>query len=493
MSRRMHAIWRNLLVAIGVTLLGGCIDGGGIKPHSQLVDASTLDAGAALAKDHGTWPNVDWWTHWHDAQLNALVTQALAGQPGLRAAMARVELAQAQAKVAGANTFPQLNAVGDFGRERYPSYATPVPPGGYTVWSNDVGATLSYQLDLWGKNRATLEGAMDVVHASAAELHGVQLALETAVVRAYIELSLQYELQDVDQAILDQASKTRAIVAQRLGAGLGSHLELSQAEAQVAVEASQLEQTNRQIAIMRNQLAALVGQGPGAGASIGRPHLSLDLPVALPASLPAELVGHRPDVVAQRWRVEAASKDIAVAHAAFYPNVDLVAMAGLASTTPFGGFFNFINSDAVGHRVGAAISLPIFEGGRLRGQYGAAVASYDAAVEAYNQNVILAMQQVADQVVSLQSLASEQQHVEQAVKEADKAYQLALLGYRNGITEFLNVLATQTTLLRQRQQLAAIQAKRLDAWTLLMQALGGGLESPSSATAPRNGGDGHAS
>jgi NodT family efflux transporter outer membrane factor (OMF) lipoprotein len=484
-SRRMHAIWRNLLVAIGVTLLGGCIDGGGIKPHSQLVDASTLDAGAALAKDHGTWPNVDWWTHWHDAQLNALVTQALAGQPGLRAAMARVELAQAQAKVAGANTFPQLNAVGDFGRERYPSYATPVPPGGYTVWSNDVGATLSYQLDLWGKNRATLEGAMDVVHASAAELHGVQLALETAVVRAYIELSLQYELQDVDQAILDQASKTRDIVAQRLGAGLGSHLELSQAEAQVAVEASQLEQTNRQIAIMRNQLAALVGQGPGAGASIGRPHLSLDLPVALPASLPAELVGHRPDVVAQRWRVEAASKDIAVAHAAFYPNVDLVAMAGLASTTPFGGFFNFINSDAVGHRVGAAISLPIFEGGRLRGQYGAAFA--------YNQNVILAMQQVADQVVSLQSLASEQQHVEQAVKEADKAYQLALLGYRNGITEFLNVLATQTTLLRQRQQLAAIQAKRLDAWSLLMQALGGGLESPSSATAPRNGGDGHAS
>jgi NodT family efflux transporter outer membrane factor (OMF) lipoprotein len=312
-------------------------------------------------------------------------------------------------------------------------------------------------------------------------------------VRAYVELSLQYELQDVDQAILDQASRTRDIVAQRLNAGLGSHLELSQAEAQVAVEASQLEQTNRQIAIMRNQLSALVGQGPGAGESIGRPHLSLDLPVALPASLPAELVGHRPDVVAQRWRVEAASKNITVAHAAFYPNVDLVAMAGLASTTPFGGFFNFINSDAVGHRVGAAISLPIFEGGRLRGQYGAAVADYDEAVEAYNQNVILAMQQVADQVVSLQSLAVEQQHVEQAVKEADKAYQLALLGYRNGITEFLNVLATQATLLRQRQQLAAIQAKRLDAWTLLMQALGGGLESPSSAPAPPNGGDGHAS
>lgn len=134
--------------------------------------------------------------------------------------------------------------------------------------------------------------------------------------------------------------------------------------------------------------------------------------MALPASLPVELIGHRADVVANRWRVLEADKGIAAAHADFYPDINLLATASLGSAATFGGFFNFINSDGVGHGVGAAISLPILDGGRRRGNYGVAVTSRDAAVDQYNESVVNAMRAVAQQVVSLRSLDQQQASVE---------------------------------------------------------------------------------
>ncbi|MEO8780200.1 MAG: efflux transporter outer membrane subunit [Rhodanobacter sp.] len=463
---------------MSAALLTGCIGSGGIKPHAQLINAAQLDPGAALkaTQTDARWPALDWWRRWHDPQLDALVQHALTGNPSLRIAQARLDAANAQARIAGASTLPQLNAKGDFGRQRYPRYATPSPPGGYTVWSNSVGVSLSYDMDAWGKNRAAVAGALDAVQATAADARSVQLALETAVVRSYIQLSLQYALHDVYQTIMQQQQTAHDVVAKRVHAGLASQLELSQAETQLASSVNQLQQAELAIALLQHQIAALTGQGPGAGDAIGRPTLSLDLPVTLPSSLPVDLIGHRPDVVAQRWRVESASKAIAVAHADFYPNIDLLATAGLTSATTFGGFFNFMNHAAAGHRFGAAISLPIFDGGRLRGRYGVAVADYDTAVEGYNQTVIGAVQAVADQVTSLNAFADQQASAENAVASAKRSYQLADQGYRSGVTEFLNVLAAQAQLLRQQQQLADIHAKRLDAWALLMQSLGGGIE-----------------
>lgn len=488
---------------LSASLLTGCIGSGGIKPHAQLVDAARLDSGAALkaTQTDARWPALDWWRRWHDPQLDTLVQHAMTGNPSLRVAQARLDAANAQALVAGAATLPQLNASGGFGRQRYPRYATPSPPGGYTVWSNSVGASLSYDLDAWGKNRAAVVGALDAVQATAADARSVQLALETAVVRSYIQLSLQFALHDVYQTIMQQQQTALDVVARRVHAGLASQLESSQAQTQLESSVNQLQQADLAVALLQHQLAALTGQGPGAGDAIRRPTLALDLPVTLPSSLPIDLIGHRPDVVAQRWRVEAASKAIAVAHADFYPNIDLLASAGLTSATTFGGFFNFINSAAAGHRFGVAISLPIFDGARLRGRYGVAVADYDAAVESYNQTVISAVQAVADQVTSLNAFAAQQASAEKAAASAERSYHLADQGYRSGVTEFLNVLAAQAQMLRQQQQLADIHARRMDAWALLMQSLGGGIEpAPAEAqhalpaeTAKFNQGHGHAS
>jgi NodT family efflux transporter outer membrane factor (OMF) lipoprotein len=470
-------MWRFTGVATFGVVLCAC-GPRNVQPSSQLLDSTTLDVGSQLkaTESSTSWPTVDWWLSWNDTQLNTLLQQAIADQPNLKAAQARLAVANAEAQVAHAGLLPQAAASGDFGKERYPRFAAPSPPGGYTVWSNDVGATLTYDLDLWGKHRAETQGALDSAQMTAAETREVQLLLESAVTRTYIELSLQQELHTLDEQILAQAQRERDIVNQRLGAGIGSQLELSQATTEVEVIATQLEQTDEEADLARHALAALVGRGPGSTETLSPTPLTVDHVVKMPASLPAELVGKRPDIVAQRWRVESQAQGIKVARAAFYPNIDLLASAGLASTTPFGGFFNFINDDAAAHRFGVAVTLPIFTGGRLQGEYNAAVARYDEAVNDYNQTVISALQDVANQVTSLQSLWIQQQHAEAATSDANRAYELARRGYASGITEFLDVLVSQTSLLRQQQQLATIKAKRLEAWVLLMQALGGGLE-----------------
>jgi NodT family efflux transporter outer membrane factor (OMF) lipoprotein len=477
--QRWLVIVRLCQFTLCVGLAGGCVDTGGVRPKSQLLATTTLDPGDATraAMKDVPWPDVHWWQPWQDPQLDRLIEQGIAHHPSLRMAQARVELAQAQARIDGASLMPQLDAGGDFSKERFARYAAPSPPGGYTVWNNGVDVALSYDLDAWGKNHDILHGALDEVRAAAAEKQGVQLALETAIVRAYVQLSLQYALRDDDQTIADQARATRDIVASRMRAGIGSQIDLSEAEAQWLMAVNQVELANQNIQLIDHQLAALVGEGPGSGETISRPQLKMDVPIRLPATLPADLVGHRPDIVALRWRVESANASIAAARADFYPNIDLVASASLAAAVPFGGFFEFLDKEAAGHVLGTAIDLPLFDAGRRQGVYRASVAGHDAAVEAYNSVVITAMQQVADQVVSLHSLQLQQQNAERAASEADNAYRLATRGYRNGITEYLQVLIDQATALHQHQQVEAIRASRLEAWALLMQALGGGVAS----------------
>jgi NodT family efflux transporter outer membrane factor (OMF) lipoprotein len=474
------------LCALTTALLGGCIDSGGIRPRAALVDATALDPGTALraTQPDAQWPRSDWWRQWHDAQLDRIVADATSGNPDLAALAARVDAARFQADIAGASELPQASMDGTFERRRYARYTTPAPPGGTTVWSNDIGATLSYDLDLWGKQRAIRAGALDNLHAAAADARFAEVELQTVVVRAYIRLSLDYALADVDRAVQDEEQRTTDIATQRWHAGIGSRLEATQAQTQLSMSATRLQRAQQQIALDRLAIAALCGKGPGYGDALKQPSLALDVPLALPPVLPAELVGHRADVVAARWRVMQADKGMDAAHAAFYPDINLLATASLGSAATFGGFFNFVNSDGIGHGVGAAISLPIFDAGRRRAQYGVAVSSRDAAVDTYNRTVVDAMRDVAVQAVSLQALASQQKSTEATLDAAHTAWVLADAGYRSGISEFLNVLAAQDSQLQQQQSLAQVQAQRLDAWAMLMRALGGGYLAADSEDDP---------
>lgn len=455
--------------------LSACVNSHGINPQISLLDANKLDAGTIItASGHSEWPTAAWWHAYGDAQLNTLVDQAVAGNPGIQTAQARLRQAEAAAQVAGAALEPRVDANLSLNRTHW-SDAHYYPPGysGLTDWNNQAALGLSFDLDLWGKYRSELEGAVDAIRVADAEAQVVKLSLEAAVVHAYVQLSLSYALQDILANQLKREEEVYDITRKRMKAGLSTGLETSQAEAPLPALRGQVEKLSAQIAVLRNQLAALSGQGPGAGEHIARPALSLASGIALPTAIPAELIGHRPDIAARRWQVEAAGKNIEVAKTQFYPNINLAATLGTAALTP--GLFNFAQGNALTYGVGPALSLPIFDAGRLRGNLGAATAGYDIAVSAYNDAVIQAVQEVASQLVMLTSLEKQRQQAQAAVDVAKKSEDITRRGYVGGLTEYLNVLNAENRLFDAQRQAAQVKADQLQAHALLMQALGGGV------------------
>jgi NodT family efflux transporter outer membrane factor (OMF) lipoprotein len=352
---------------------------------------------------------------------------------------------------------------------------------GETTWDNNAALGFTYALDLWGRERSASERALDRAHMSVAQARQAQLELINNVVRVYIQLSLHYAQRDIVQSTLAQQQQILELAQRRLRGGLGTHLEVSQAEALLPETHRQIDALDEEIALAQNQLAALAGKGPGQGGQLKRPSLSLQAPLGLPSVLPAQLVGQRPDVVASRWAIAANARGIEVAHAGFYPNVDLVGSLSYMATG--GGMLEFLAGKKLGYSVGPALTLPIFDGGRLRAQLSAASAGYDLAVAHYNQTLVEALRQISDQLIRRASMDKQQAFAEASVASARKTYDIALIAYQRGLTGYLEVLHAQTLLLRQQQVEQQVQAARLAAHAQLVTALGGGLGAGDDAPA----------
>jgi NodT family efflux transporter outer membrane factor (OMF) lipoprotein len=466
--------------------MAGCASRSGIAPSLTPTSATTLDPGAAIraavsdANAQAQWPSLAWWQIYADPQLDRLVSAAIADNPSQAVAAARLREALAMAGAAHAATLPTLDATASLNRRHWTEggyYSGGF--GGKNTFDNTGLLHFAYPLDVYGGARSADEQALDAAHAAAAEVRSAQLTLESNVVRAYIQLSLQYALRDVAQQTLADQQHILDLANRRFKAGLATQLEVSEAEAPLPETALSLEQIDVSIALSGNQLAALSGQAPGAAAAIVRPALRFDAPVTLPSALPAELIGHRPDVVAQRWRVEAQARSIDVAKAAFYPNINLVASGGGSAVGAV--FSTFTRLSSMGFTAGPAISLPIFEGGRLRAGLGAAAANYDIAVAQYNGAVLGALHEISDNLLSFESLRRQQDEAARSVSTAQRSYDLALSGFQRGLTDYLNVLTAQTRLLQQQQSVKRVEAARFSAYAELMTALGGGLATPEDS------------
>lgn len=464
------------VVALALTI-AGCADQGGIQPQAQVREVATLDAGQAIrqAASEAGWPQRAWWQVYGDAQLDQLVSRAVAGNPSMAVAAARVRQARSLAVATHAGELPSAQLDVAVGRK---DWSDNVYYGAAfrdkLTWNNTATLGLSYNVDLWDRNKNATLRAEDEMHAVAADAGAAQLDLEGNVVRTYVQLALQYGLLDNTEAMLKEEQKILDLAHRRFKGGLGTQLEITQAEAPLPETRRQIEALQESIALIRNQLAALLGAGPGAADGITRPTLQLQAAIGLPSALPADLVGRRPDISAARWRVEAAGKGIAVAKAAFYPNINL--LAGIGPAAAGGGLFSFLSAPNIQTTYGPAISLPIFEGGRLRGQLGAASAGYDIEVEHYNALLSLALKGISDQVVTLQSVARQQEQAQQSVQAAQKNVDIATRAYQRGLTDYLNILHAQTQWLRQQQIVQQLQAQRLSAYAALQTALGGGMD-----------------
>jgi len=431
-----------------------------------------MNVGSALqAQGDAAWPDESWWQAYRDPQLDSLVRDVLNGNPDLHVAAARVSQARGLAAMRYGATLPQLEADAGITRTYLDKeQISAALSGARTYWDSSILLNASFDLDLWGARRGALASALDAVKAGEAEERAAQLALATAAVQGYIQLSEQYALRDIAQANLEREQRILHIARCRYIAGLGTRLEVDEASTVLFDTSAQIEAIEEAIALQAHQLAALAGSGPGAGDRIARPVLKLESPVGVPESLPAELLGHRPDVAAQRWRVESERKEIEVAKAQFYPNINLVAFAGVSGLD----IGRLLNGNSLTGGVGPAISLPVFNGGILRGNLRVQTASYDIAVESYNEVVIGALQDVADRIVSLRSLQRQLDRIDEALESAKRAYSLAERGYRGGLVDYLNVLNAQAELLVEQRARALIVAKQLLAHAGLMKSLGGG-------------------
>jgi len=473
-----------LIIALPVAVwLGGCASNAGLSPLSSPRDADTLAARHALQDAQvaaQSWPARDWWKALSDPQLDGLMDEALHGSPTLNIAAARTRKALAAADASATALLPRIDGSAASTRERFPENAlTPPPLGGSTHTLNQLQATLSWELDFWGKNRAAYQAALGTARATEVDAYAARLALSTNIAQAYVQLQRAYLLHDVAVTTLAERERIHALTRDRNAAGLDSRLELKQAESALPATREELARIDEQMALARNQIAALMGAGPDRGQAIQRPSDSALASATLPTTVPAELIGRRPDVIAERWRIEAAERDIASAKAQFYPNVNLVAFVGLQSL----GASNLLAAASGLAGAGPAVTLPIFDAGRLRANLAGKDADYDIAVEQYNQTLADAMRDVVDQLASFRSVAAQRAQQRQALATTREAYELALLRYREGLGNYLQVLSAEQPWLAQQSLDAELRARELELSINLVRALGGGYEPPQTAGA----------
>ena len=471
-----------LAALLGTLLAGGCANFDGLKPKAARTDAAALAASRSLAGARlapADWPSAAWWQRFGDAQLDALIAEALAGNPGMGGARARIDRALALAAGAGAALAPQASAGADLTRQHYSAngiYPRPLADSWHT--QTQLAASIGYEFDLWGRNRAAYDAALGQVRAAEVDAFAARLLLASGVARAYAQLARSFEQLDLALATLTLRQAVFALVGERVAAGLDSQVELKQAEGSIPAARLRIAQLEEEIALGRNLLAALAGQGPDRGLAIARPRLQSKAP-ALPSALPSDLIGRRPDVVAQRWRVEAARRDIDAAKAQFYPSINLNALIGVQSIA----FSRLLTRGSEIPTFGPALRLPLFDGGRLRGNLAAKDADYDLALEQYNLTLVEALREVVDQLSSLRSVETQRVHLDGALLTAEEAYQLALERYRGGVGSYLQVLAAEAPLLEQKSLQANLRARALELSINLMRALGGGFEDTSTAGA----------
>ncbi|MGZ3404050.1 MAG: efflux transporter outer membrane subunit [Phenylobacterium sp.] len=418
------------------------------------------------------WPGDAWWTAYGDPQLNALMTEALAGAPDLAQAQARVRRAEALAATARSRETPTVTANAS-AEDMKQSYNLGIPPQfvpqGYNAYGR-LTLDFNWELDFWGKNRAAVAAAVSDAKAAEADAAEARLMLSTNVAAAYADLARLYAERDVAAQSISVLSETSKLVADRVTNGLDTLAEQRQAEADPLQAKADLTAIDEQIALTRNRLAALAGAGPDRGLAIGRPNAAALKAVGVPAELAANLVGRRPDVTAARWRAEAAASRIHEARAAFYPDVNLAAFIG---TQALHLDKVFASGSDVGS-VGPAISLPIFEGGRLRAGLHGAEADRDAAVASYDATVTEAFHQVADVVASSKALQSQIADSRAALASSEDAYRIATLRYKGGLATYPSVLLAEQGVLRRRRTVADLDARALALDVQLIRALGGG-------------------
>ena len=448
--------------------LSACSLGPRYRRPEVAAPARWVTDGTAAAQQ---WPSTDWWRGFASADLNGLIGQAQQANDDLRAAIARVQQADAQRRIAGAPLLPTLDAHADATRQRSRV------PGGGIVTNNDFNPFLnaSYVLDFWGKNRATYAAAAAAARASRFDRTTIELTVMAGVATTYFQT---LELRDrlaIAAANLANATKILKGLKLEQTAGTATALDVAQQETVVATLNATLPPLTAQLRQSVDALAILIGSAP-EGVDVS--HGSLD-DLAAPAvrpGLPSELLARRPDVASAEAQLIAANANIAAARAAFLPSISLTASGGFESAA----LASLVSPANRVWSLGGNLTQPIFEGGALAGQYQFAKARYAELLAGYHKAVISALANVEDALIGMQQTGEQVERQRQASAQAQRAYQFAQAQLRAGTINILTLLNTETALFSARDALAQAKYAHLQAAVSLYQALGGGWQTAES-------------
>jgi NodT family efflux transporter outer membrane factor (OMF) lipoprotein len=460
-----------------LSLLAGCAAVPDLGPKPLPAAAGTFESHQSFADAAGEWPAEGWWQAWGDAQLDALIAEGLANAPDVAIAAARARAADALAQQAGAALGPRVGVEAGAGGVQQ-SKNMGIPPQFVPDGIQDTGhiaATFAFDLDLWGRNRAALAAATSEAEAARVDAAQARLMLTTGIAAAYTDLAGQYEALDVAQDAARIRTESAELAAGRTRAGLDNLASERQAESRSAGARADIVALEEAIALTRHRIAALLGAGPDRGLVIARPTLRVPA-TGLPAEAGIGLIGRRPDIVAARLRSEAAGRRIDVARADFYPNISLSALVGLQSL----GLSNLFDKGSDYGNGGVALSLPIFDSGRLRGRYRGARADYDLAVATYDRTLVAALRDVADTVASRSANMRQLAERRAALTAAEEAAKLAGLRYRAGLSNQIVALTAEDGMVALARAVAELEARQRALDVALIRALGGGYTAQTS-------------
>jgi NodT family efflux transporter outer membrane factor (OMF) lipoprotein len=463
-------------------LLASLVLAGCVLPPKESAHPDTLQNTRVGLNGAAVEPVPDgWWKSFDDSQLDGLIRAGLKDSPTLAEAQTRVADALAQSQIAQAKRLPSANLDASALYQRAPgNYLFPPPLAGHSFWMSQAGASLSWDLDFFGKQANAVHRAQELTHSAELDVENAKLLLGTAIALAYVELYRESALADIAERSAAQRENIVAITRRRVAAGVDTQLELRQADGQLPQAHVARDQARAAADQAVHELATLSGQGADAYTSIHRPVLNLDAALPVPTTLPVNLLARRPDVLSARLKIEAADSQRLSDRAAFYPDINLKALAGIGAF----GLSNLVQGSASGYGVGPLISLPLFDGGRLRAQYKSSEAQLDGAIDGYNDTVLHAVQQTADQLTRIDALARERVEQQETLEANEAAYKLAVERYRAGLASYLSVLNAETQVLTARQSMVDIIADQAVARVTLLLAIGGSFDARALGQGP---------
>ncbi len=470
MNSRRQSVF--VAAAVAAIALAGCSVGPKyVKPTAEVpTNYKETPANFKQAQPSDAITKGKWWEIYGDTQLNSLEEQINVSNQTLKSAEAQFREARAAVRISRGALYPTVGVSPGVGRteqsENAPLFNRETETRSYNNFI--IPFDFSYELDLWGRVRKTIEASRSEAQASAGDLANVNLSLHAELAMDYFQLrGLDAEKQLLDSTVVSYA-KAVDLTSQRFNAGIASAVDLAQAQTTLETTRALAVDVEVQRSTFEHAIAVLIGK-PASTFHIDPLPLDL-LPPAMPPGVPSDLLERRPDISAAERRVQEANANVGVARTAYYPLVTLSGQGGFQSAA----FTTLLQGPSGLWALGGQAAQTIFDGGVRRGTNEQARAAYDKSVAEYRGTILVAFQEVEDNLSTLRILEDEAQKEDAAVAAANHSVQLSTTRYKGGVTNYLEVTTAESQALTDEVTAVTIRTRRMTASVNLIKAIGGG-------------------